>query len=331
MPEPKRRWLRLGGGLILCAVCWIVISPRGTERADKADPVYDIAVHARPVEGAKLVSSGPFTLSGAWRLSSGSRFFNSLSGLDLLPNGRFLAASDRGWLIDMPQPGYGIAARITAWQYSYEYGIVDPGDSESVVVGNNGSTWIAAEQSNSIRRIMPDGHFDEVRPLAMRHWPTNRGPESMARLADGRFVVLGEAIEDGRDRTFSGLVFSGDPIESGKPFLFHLAMPGGLRPVGMALLPDGRLLVLGRRFGLPFRFASALYIVNPRDFEPAAKANARLLQWIDIPGLSDNFEGLAVEEGPEGDLTVWVVSDDNQATLIQGTYLLRLQTNAGAL
>jgi hypothetical protein len=45
---------------------------------------------------------------------------------------------------------------------------------------------------------------------------------------------------------------------------------------------------------------------------------------LDGTGLEENYEGLAIEPGPDGTLNAWLISDDNSAAT-QRTLLLRLQ------
>ena len=157
-----------------------------------------------------------------------------------LPDGTLRGFTDGGAeAVFTPPPG-PLAARI---------GLVPPErtiaflpDIESAVLDRaTGMLWLGYEQHHAIRRIDPDGSSSVVQPAAMQGWGANSGPEAMARLADGRFVVLAE-------RAGVGLLFAGDPVEeeAAEPLVFPLALPGGFLPVDMAPLPDGRLLVLLR-------------------------------------------------------------------------------------
>ena len=322
---------RLAGIGLLALLAWgIVAFPARLapewERASLATHV-----RAEPIAGARLSRRGPFRLAGAWQLSAAAPEFHSLSGLALSATGAFVAVTDRGMVVSMPRPGEDAEAKIDALVPDKD-GIARVVDAEAVALGPGGRKWFALENQNAIVRTGPGtARQVNVRPPEMTRWPVTRGPESLTRLADGRFVVLGEGREKGRDGTFPGLVFDRDPDAGGTPFLFHLAMPDGLRPVDVAQLPDGNLLVLGRAFHFPFRFESALYVVNLADIGPARQVAARLAAWIGGAGISDNMEGLAVEEAPDGRVTAWVVSDDNQAQWLQQTILLKLETETGAL
>lgn len=326
-----RRIARAGGLLALLLLVWLILFvpdrtvPRGTRI------LFDFPVSAEPIEGAALSGGGPLTLAGAWRLTGGASEFHSLSGLAIAQNGQLAAVSDRGLLITMPRPGAGefATARALVPDGRGGFALID---SEAVVIDEKGTTWFARENQNMISRLGAVGTRPEtVSPAAMADWSALRGPETLARTPDGRFIVIGEGREEGRDGTFPGLVFDGDPIAANEPYLFHLKMPDDLRPVEAAVLPDGLVLVLGRKFGLPFRFESALYAFDLDDVGPARRVDARLIGRIDGPGLSDNYEGMAVEEGAGGALTIWIVSDSNDAQVIQRTILLKLETRKSAL
>ncbi|WP_144097144.1 esterase-like activity of phytase family protein [Croceicoccus sediminis] len=326
-----RRLLRAGRLLALLLFVWLILFvpdrtvPRGTRI------LFDFPVSAEPIEGAALSGDGPLTLAGAWRLTGGASEFHSLSGLAITQDGQLAAVSDRGLLIKMPKPGEGELATARALVPDGKGGFALI-DSEAIAIGEGGETWFVSESHNMISRLGALGERpDSVRPAAMAHWSAMRGPETLARTPDGRFIVIGEGREEGRDGTFPGLVFDGDPVAAPEPYLFHLKMPDGLRPVDAAVLSDGTVLVLGRKFGLPFRFESALYAFDLDDVGPARRVVARLIGRIDGPGLSDNYEGMAVEEGAGGALTIWIVSDSNDAQIIQRTILLKLETRRSAL
>ncbi|GGD34836.1 esterase-like activity of phytase family protein [Croceicoccus pelagius] len=325
------RIARAGGLLALLLLVWLILFvpdrtvPRGTRI------LFDFPVAAEPIEGAALDEAGPLKLAGAWRLTGEASEFHSLSGLALTADGRLAAVSDRGLLITMPKPGEGdtATARALVPDGSGGFAVVD---SEAIVIDEGGTTWFARENQNMISRLGEVGEKPKtVRPAAMSDWSPLRGPETLARTPDGRFMVIGEGREDGRHGTFPGLMFDSDPVEAPEPWLFHVAMPDGLRPVEAAVLSDGTVLVLGRSFGLPFRFESALYAFDLADAKPASRVDARLIGRIGGPGISDNFEGMAVEEGADGALTIWVVSDSNDAQVMQSTILLKLETRKSAL
>ena len=95
-------------------------------------------------------------------------------------------------------------------------------------------------------------------------------------------------------------------------------------PVAAAFTPDGRVLVLGRDLRFPFRFFSLITVIDPQAIRPAALVRAEPVAAIRGGALSDNYEGIAAASGADGQLTVWLVSDDNQQQILQSTKLLEL-------
>jgi hypothetical protein len=208
-------------------------------------------------------------------------------------------------------------------------------DSESMTVDPaTGQTWVGFERANEIWRYTPGLARGEAyaAPQAMADWPSNGGAESMVRLADGGFIVICEtdpwphSKDKGGDkgRSRAAIRFTGDPTAHPRAgFTFSFLPPPGFNPSDVTQLPDGRLLVLTRRFRLPFEFASKLVVVDPAAIRPGALVRGREIATLAAPLIHDNFEGLAVTR--EGNTTIlWIVSDDNQLFL-QRSLLLKFR------
>jgi hypothetical protein len=197
-------------------------------------------------------------------------------------------------------------------------------DSESMTIDPvTGTVWVGFEQFNQIWRYAPSLARAEagVAPGAMAHWRSNGGIEAMARLADGRFVAISESVPY-RESAQQGLVWAGDPVASPVPaFRFAYRPTPGFRPVDMVELPDRRLLVLERRFTLPFRWSNRLVVIDPAALIPGGMVQAREIARLEAPLVHDNFEGVAVTR--DGGRTIlWLVSDDNRLPM-QRTLLLQ--------
>lgn len=314
--------------LILAAACWPAISYRSPAAPASVDPV--IKAIALPGHDGERV--GPFVVTGAWRLTADNPGFDSVSALGIANDGRFLAISDRGRQYRFPKPGQAGATSAAPIELTFPWGDSAMGDCESLVQDKReGVWWTSIENFRGIARFDRQGQVRHVQPEAMREWPANQGAEAMVRLADGRFVVFAEAVTRGREKTIAALVFAGDPIESGEPLPIHLALEDGVRPVEATLLPDGRVLILGRRLSLPFRFVTTLSIADPAQMRIGSVWHARQIARLRDSDLSDNYEGMAVEEDSDGRLIVWLASDDNQSVIVQRSLLLRLETRKSAL
>lgn len=210
-------------------------------------------------------------------------------------------------------------------------------DSESMAVDpRTGTIWAGFEGANAIWRYAPgfarvEGH---VAPAAMAKWDVNGGAELLVRLDDGRFLAIAETargprVPVPRRRGRQALVFAGDPIKDSRPAVrFTYMPPNGYNPSDATELPDGRLLVLNRAFGLPFVFTSVLVLVDPREIRDGATVTGRAIATLAPPLIHDNFEGVAATRGTgrdAGATMLWLVSDDNQAAPLERTLLLKFR------
>ena len=266
-------------------------------------------------------------LAGAWHLSSTNHHFSGYSALLAMGDGSLLAVSDRWRRMRLTPPD----AEHRSVTFSYFSPPERPDerhyDLEAVTRDRaSGQLWGAYEQSNSIERY--DAEFrpaGRVRPAEMRRWPSNRGPEAIVRLADGRFVVLSEGSPRWFAADLPGLLFPGDPADGARPESFRFHPPADFAPVDMALLPGGRVLILLRavRWRLPPRFESKLVVADPGDIRPGEPWRWREIAHLAEPLPMDNYEGLAVEPAEDGRLALWLISDDNRSQF-QRTLLLKL-------
>ncbi len=265
--------------------------------------------------GYRLRSPDPAFGSFSSLIVDGDRFTLLSDGGNIVrfqldPNGR---VSDRKFA-DLPDgPGIG-------WEKSDR-------DSESMTRDPaTGTIWVGFENSNAIWAYTPDfakpvGH---VTPRAMRSWPVNGGAEAMVRLRDGRFIALSEDGDwpGSKGRAVVGIRFNGDPTRASRQgFRFGYRPPAGYKPTGIAELPDGRLLVLNRRFRVTSGFRVVLTLVDPRTIAPEKIVAGQVLARFAPPALSDNYEGIAVARESTGHIAVWIVSDDNQSSLQQNLLL----------
>lgn len=278
--------------------------------------------------GPECCSYGPLTLTGAWRLSSPNTDFGGWSALLVTEPGRLLSFSDRGYWLDMPQPGAPGAPRLQA-VFPDKAQYKENRDIESATRDPaSGRIWIALEGRNAISRHGPDLASEAIRqPPEMRAWPLNSGAEAMLRLADGRFIAISEAASEWGGDIHPALIFPAEPVEPVAAQHFRFAGPAGYRPVDLAQLPDGRVLVLMRRlrWPMPARFLIKLAIADPAEIAPGKQWRAREIADFNAgPLATDNFEGMAVERGKSGAPVIWLISDDNSA-VTQQTLLWRLE------
>lgn len=273
---------------------------------------------------------GQMRFLGAWELRSSNAHFHGYSALAFLGDGTLLALSDRGRKLLFPAPGRsGVVAmgRFSAPAHGDDKRLAD---IEAVTRDpRTGRLWVAYEDSNLIERHEPGGAVERADPAAMRNWPSNAGPEAMVRLEDGRFIVLSEGRVNWTGDETHGLLFPDDPVDGAEPVRFLFAPPQGSRPVDMAQLPDGRVLVLTRtiEWGFPPRFSSKLVIADPAQIAEGATWRGNVVAEIAAPLPTENYEGLALARGADGETIAWVISDDNQS-IFQRTLLLKLAWRA---
>ena len=300
-----------------------------------------------PIE-SRAGLTGELTVRGAWVLQSRHPHFGGFSAMAHVKgtlveangsDGALLLASDRGWITRISLRGGEPVTQITDF-VNYPPRI-DPDtrlfDLESMVRDNRtGDLWTAYEGANAVvreRQNPYDGGAEMVRrdPPRMRDWSVNSGPEAMARLPDGRFIVMSEGRDDDADPTRPALLFNGDPVEAVSTTAFRFAVPDGYSPVDAAALPDGRLLVLIRRvrFDLPARFDAQLQIVDPQNIAAGKILRGETIAQFAGSEYAENFEGIAYAPpvGDEADASIYLISDDN-LSVFQRTILIRLAWTA---
>ena len=267
-------------------------------------------------------------LAGAWRVTSENNRFGGYSALLPTAGGTLTAISDTGGrTLRMRRPDLAGAAdprfgRVTTpnptyWNQDIEAAAADP---------KSGWRWYAYENVNEIGRFKSgeDGASSVVAPPEMSDWSSNGGAEAMARLPDGRFIVLAEDAPWLSAGGRPGLLFSSDPVDGAKPLEFTFKPPIGYDPSDMAVLPDGRVVILLRVVDLvspPF-FDAMLVVADPADI--VAGQEWRWYKLADLEGSipRDNYEGLAIVPDSSG-VMMWLISDDNFAH-VQRTLLLEL-------
>lgn len=284
---------------------------------------------------------GALTYLGGVMLTSRDPAFGGYSAITVSGD-RFMLLSDGGNIVRFRMGAdwrpHGLrfdnlpAGPSTGWMKSDR-------DSESVALDpRTGQLWIGFENYNQIWRYAPGFTRAEgrVAPRDMADWSGNGGPESLARLPDGRFVTISEdakvwrarwrGSEEGRRNSRQGVIFASDPLK-GHARRFAYSVSPNHDVADAAALPDGSLVVVERRFRLPFRFSNRIMLVPAAQIAPGRVAHGTLIAELDSPLIHDNFEGVAVTQ-EAGATILWLVSDDNQLFL-QHSYLLKFRFDRG--
>lgn len=287
------------------------------------------------VSRADRVALGPFVLESVWRLSSNNRRLDGYSALVPLPSGKLLVVSDRNdWLRLAPPVKAGTVTlpmgrtlvhrqrKDNQEYFDTEAAVRDPVD---------GSLWVALEDAWHVAHIPKQGGPARLYPVpALRDWPRNGGAEAMTRLADGRWIMLCETCGGGRGGLHLGLLFAARPGQSPAQ-KFGIVLPAGFDPVEMSPLPDGRLLVLVRRLNMfPPHFSSRIVLADLARLDVKRPLVTQELARIEGSTLRENYEGMAIRAGADGQLAVWLVSDANNSAF-QETRLMRLRLDPAKL
>ncbi|MGN5375995.1 esterase-like activity of phytase family protein [Sphingomonas hankookensis] len=260
---------------------------------------------------------GALTYLGGVELRSADPVFGGFSSMRVRGD-RFTMLSDGGGIVRFTMgPDWqvrGATARElpggpgTGWQKRDR-------DSESMAVLPGGDILVGFERANALWRY--DHALRRVigwrAPRAMRKWSANSGPEAMATMPDGSVVVFSESNAKRGAKGFAAIRLLGNPIDPATPwYRFRYVAPPQFAVTDAITLPDGRMLVLVRRFGLPQLFTARLQLVEAGAIRPGAIVTGRTIAAFEGEAIHDNFEALALTREKGRDV-VWIASDDNQA------------------
>ncbi len=284
-----------------------------------------VAVEVSPVPLDASDSSrervGPLHyLGGLWLRSADPRF-GGLSDLRVSPDGaRLFAVSDCGDGFTASL-SYDAAGRLAGLADSRLVRLTDSAgqplgpatsDSESLVLGDG--LEVGFEGRARIRAYAAEPPFAGPSrtlglPAGVGTCGRNGGLETMADAGDGRRLLVCETRR-GPSSTVPAWIGRGDAWQARE---YPLAFEGGwagepFRPTGAALLPDGDMLVLERRF--PPAGARLVRIART-DLEGASSFDPRELALIEAPLTIDNFEGVEARRDAAGRTLVYLLSDDN--------------------
>jgi hypothetical protein len=293
-------------------------------------------IAARPLlldpDRPKLARVGGLVFLGAWELGSGNQDFGGISALTALVDGRFVGTSDAGTLI-----GFGLSNNnqidrpfIVPLPDAYNKGasFLDR-DSESITYdANTGRFWVGYEGRGAVRRFSPAFARTEAvgHPPAMKNWSSNSGAEALVRLNDGRFIIFSEGY-DRPDGSYEGLLYSGDPTESGSTyFSFGYRPPAGYKITDVTQLPDGRLLLLNRRISFPDGFTAIISVLDPAKIMKGVSVSGTAIATLRPPLLVDNMEGITTTQ-ENGRTVIWMISDNN-FMIWQRTILMKFALRA---
>lgn len=314
--------------------------------------VQAIEVSARPIasfekNGTTRSRYGRLDWRGGIVLTSPSSSFGGWSGLALDPSGdSLLAISDAGtWMTadiarDAKARPTGLThARIGPLKARGNKPLVRDRDrdSESLAVAEGtlsaGNVLISFEKNNRIGRFaLADGEIGP--PLAYLKMPpelrraSSDGVEAVTVLRDGPLKGAVVAFAEHRLRgraNHTGWIWIG-----AEPMPFTVTDTGVFQITDAAALADGGLLLLERSFTWSEGVKMRLRRLEPAAVAPGAVTKGEVLIEADMAYEIDNMESLSVREGPEGELLITMISDDNFNTFLQRTVLLEFALSPDA-
>jgi hypothetical protein len=317
-----------------------------------------LAVEDVEVTASKLASfdKGGATSSGLgkleWRsgvvLTSPSRSFGGWSGLALDPDGKkLIAISDAGtWMIADIVTADGrldglTKARIGPLKSPEGEPLSKSSDRDSEGValadGNlaQGSLLIPFEHNSRIGRfaidkgeVSPPSAFLEMPPEA--EGMGNDGFEAVTVLRGGALkgsiLAIAESPVSG-EKEHTGWLW---PSDGKGPKRFTLAGIGDYGVTDAASLSDGSVLILERRYRPIDGVRMRLRKIEAGSLAAGGTVTGEMLIEADPSKEIDNMEGLALREQANGEISIYMISDDNFNHLSQRTIMLEFALPASA-
>jgi len=327
---------------LLLAIAPPIILPataQSLRRAAETNPVA-IEVNARPITAFDLrdrarTKFGALQFRSGLVLTSPYRRFGGLSSWRLDAGGeRFVSASDKGhWftgrIVYRGHSMIGLADVETAPMLAADgRTLASHGwhDTESMARDGNW-IYVGIERVNRIVRF-DFGHQGlraraetVIAPADVRKLPYNAGLESLVVVRKGlplagTLIAVSERGLDGDGNIKAYLI--GGPM----PGSFAVRRSDGFDVSDAALLPNGDLLVLERKFSLLDGVGIRIRRIALGALMPGAVVDGAVIFSADLGQEVDNFEGLDVHVDGDGETVLTLVSDDN-FSMIQRTLLVQ--------
>lgn len=324
-----RRWLR-------CALAVAFLA--GAAACGAAEPGDGSSAQSRvvPLDESFSPQVGALKLQNVIALSGGG--IGGLSGLWVSPDStRFAAVAD---------DGHSVTGRLTRDREGRLSGMSEikrapllppeiarngkrDNDAEELARLPGGGWLVSFERNHRLLRFgegfAADGPPVEFpTPPGLKDAPENGGVEGLAVWPDGGML----ALEEGADGAAPTRGWFTPTLPAGpngwRAFAYRAATDH--RPSGAAALPNGDALALERRASLLSGFSVRIVLLRRQQFadaKPGAMIEGEELARLSPPGVSDNFEGVAAVLRADGDIDVYLLSDDNFSPL-QNTLLVHL-------
>lgn len=286
---------------------------------------------------------GRLEFIGALRLESGDKRFGGWSGIMIGDQGsRLLAVSDTGnWfsaklayederLANISDAQLGPLRALSGEKLRRRKDV----DAEAVRMLSGtltrGRVLVAFERNQRVG-IFPvqDGRLSKpvqylARPVDGRKMTSNRGLEAVALISAGPHK--GQVIAFAENLMLTPGQHTGWIWSSGygkPPRAFSLADRDGFDITDAVSLPNGRLIILERRFRWTEGVRMRLRELDAADIRPGAFLTGETILSADMTYEIDNMEGLAAHTTKSGKTVLTVISDDNFNRTLQRTLLMQ--------
>jgi hypothetical protein len=323
----------LSRGPTLLAILVLALIPASAQAPRGQSGIQRIEIRTRAIESfdpheAGRTRFGALTFRGGLVLDSSYREFGGLSGLRVAADGaHFLAVTDKG---------YWLQARIVM-RGKTPVAIADA--EMAPMLGPDGKTlksrgWfdtealaeeggivhVGIERANQVVRfdIGKDGLRARGRPITvppgMKRLPYNRSIECL-EVAPKSSPLAGSLIaisEQGLDANgnLKGFLIGTQESEAASG-TFSFKRTDDFDVSDCAATPDGKLLVLERRFSWLRGLAMRIRSVPVAAIKPGALVDGPQLIFADTGYEIDNMEGLSVHRDAGGALVLTLISDNN--------------------
>jgi hypothetical protein len=306
----------------------------------QAPAIERLEIEAQPLAGFDARDTqrrrfGSLDFRGGLVLSSAHKNFGGVSSIRVLEDGgRFLAVTDRGyWLRGRVISEDGKPRAITDAEIAPMLG---PGgrrlasrrwyDTESLAL-DGGTAYVGLERVHQIVRfdfgrsgVMAQGSPIPV-PAEFRNLPSNAGIEALA-VAPKRSVLAGALIAISERALDDAGNIRGFLIGGPSPGNFAVRRGDEFDITDAAIIPDGDLLILERKFSLLGGPGMRIRRIAVADLKPGAVVDGPVLIEADAGYQIDNMEALSAHRAPNGALVLTIVSDNN-FSMLQRTLLLQ--------
>lgn len=318
--------------LLWIAAMLLMVAPAFAGKEAKLSPVaLSSKVLQLDPDDPKRQRIGRLIWRGGIEITSSDSRFGGLSGLLVSADGaRLLAVSDKGrWLTaSLRYDAEGRLIGIEDGQMARLRGLdgdaISKGrlrDAESLAELADGSILVSFERKHRIWLYTSNEEPLSTRPTAwpkpkgLGDAPNNSGLEALVALAQGGLLALTENQKNG-----SGNV--GYLWHDGAWSRLTYHSKADFKPTGASRLPGSDdLLVLERAAQTLSGFRVRLVRLAASDIRSGAQLRGEELARWGRPLTIDNFEALATRRGPDGEILIYLLSDDN-FSLFQRTLLL---------